>query len=260
MNRNQEPFSTLSDGSAIFGEIDRVCPTRRSGIVEAQTSDGWRLTAQDSPDLIYIERDGVQLEEATIEQLNALRSLLATDIPEQMIAAAVAYGRGDAAPLTYAETAQHPECRAAFDRLSPDAQRVAGRLVELADTYGGDVVEQALDAVLGAASDDPIVTVVDDGRRSGVRLARLQWPDNHAAWLDFDVGDNTPGYTSGRVAASVNLYGCEPGIELVINGNEIVRNWTLAQLRQLHTDLGKLLADERLIGALAEQESSLVDA
>lgn len=176
MKNNQEPFGTLTNGAQIVGEIDRVHPDRRTGIVEA-TFDGWRMMAQDSPDLLFIDMDGIQLADVTIAQVNALRSLLATDMPEQLIAAAVAYGRGDAAD-TYAEAAQNPEMQAAFAALSPEAQGITSRLVKLLDSYPPDAAERAIDYVLDSLTappsvdDQPICTVIDDGERSGVRLER----------------------------------------------------------------------------------------
>lgn len=166
---------------------------------------------------------------------------------------------------TLAETAESPECQALFDKLSPKAQRVARDLVAHLDQLPSlDAVEETLDLVLGGTAappafvdDDPIRTPIDDGRRSGIRLERYQWPDNHSAWLDFNVGDNIPGYTSGRVMASVDLYGGKLGIGLVIHGESINDRlddiWTLADLRRLRDDLDRLLRDARLVGALAEQ-------
>lgn len=157
MRNNQEPFGSLSTGAQITGIIDGVCPTHRTGIVEAEIGDDWSLTAQDSPDLISIEGDGVDLENVSLDQLNRLRALLATTIPEQLIAAAVSYGRGDAAPderrqiaaeadrVLAEHYAQQPECRAIFDALSPE---LAGRFVEMVEKYGPDAVEQALDAAI----------------------------------------------------------------------------------------------------------------
>lgn len=160
--------------------------------------------------------------------------------------------------MTYAEAAQNPESRAIFDKLSPDAQRVASRLVELADQCGGDVVEQFLDAVRGPTNDDPRVTVVDDGQRSGVRLERYDWPgDEPRAWLEFSTGHSPIKEGRPIMMMVVDICGGRRGVGLDVGGHEINSRideiWTLDDLRRLHASLGKLLADERLIGALAEQ-------
>lgn len=265
-----EPFGCLSNGAQILGTIDSIHPSKRTGIVSAQIGDDWRLSAQDNPDLIYIEGEGIDLGEVTIEQLNRLRSLLATDLPEQLIAAAVAYARGDVAPAlvpTYAETASDPEMQARFNSLSPAAKRVASGLVALMDKYGAADVEQTLDLVLGECDDDddPVCTVIDDGERSGIRLERY---DQHErgeqprAWLDFRVGSDGE---SERVLVSTYLYGStQQGLQLIIDGtsinDELDEVWTLADVRRLRDDLDRLLRDQRLLGALAEQEGQLQPA
>lgn len=107
-------------------------------------------------------------------------------------------------------------------------------------------------------NDDPLITVVDDGERSGVRLERLDWADRRS-WLDFRRGE-VPGEKYARVLVSIDIEGGRPGLALDINGNEITSGWvdrplwTLADLRQLRDDIDLLLRDPRLAGALAEQE------
>lgn len=100
--------------------------------------------------------------------------------------------------------------------------------------------------------DDPRVTVVDDGERSGVQLKRYDARDGSDSWLDFRIGELTEDQFN-RVLVSVDLLGGHSGMELVIDGKQIADYWTLADLRQLRDDLDRLLRDERLVGALAEQ-------
>jgi hypothetical protein len=159
---------------------------------------------------------------------------------------------------TYAETAQHPECQAIFNSLSPDGQRVAGRLVEMLDKYGADAVEQTLDHVLNGCSDDPRVTMIDDGSRSGIRLERYDRPgDEPRSWLSFSVGQAPHKDDYPLTEVSIDICGGNAGIELLIAGHDITPRaadyWTLHDLRQLHTAIGCLLTDDRLLGALAEQ-------
>lgn len=77
-----------------------------------------------------------------------------------------------------------------------------------------------------------------------------RWEGSGSVWLNFELGQ-----------AQVGVYISpdeKPGLEVDIYGtplNEGIKEIiTLADLRQLHTDLGAILADERLLGALAEQE------
>lgn len=96
----EESFGALSNGTPIVGVLDPKEPTGRAGIVNAWTDD-FLLTAQDEPSLFGIQGCDINIEAISIEQINALRSVLSTDIPEQMIAAAVAQGRGDTAPPAF---------------------------------------------------------------------------------------------------------------------------------------------------------------
>lgn len=97
-----EPFGALRGGDPIVGVRDYRDSTERAGIVHAQLGELW-LTAQDEPNLFSVQGfgGGIGLEDMTIEQINALRAFLATDIPEQLLASAVAYGRGDTQPPSW---------------------------------------------------------------------------------------------------------------------------------------------------------------
>ena len=226
MKNNQEPFGFLSNGAQIVGSRDFVFPEDRTGVVSARTGDNWYLTAQNDPDLINISGDenNIDLEELTIADVNALRSLLATDLPEQLIAAAVAYGRGDPAPDKRRQTVVET------DRA-------------LAAHFRDD--------------DDPVCTVVDSGERSGIRLERYDWNGTPRTWLEFSAGRSPSGEDRPLVMVDVDIHGGRHGVGLLVDGQEISsymdEHWSLADLRQLHTLLGKLIADPRLAGALAEQ-------
>ncbi len=106
--------------------------------------------------------------------------------------------------------------------------------------------------------DDPALTLIDDGSRSGIRVERLDRPDGSASWLDFCVG-YSPDEGTQRVLVNVPIGNTDDrmGLALIIAGVSINDSlddiWTLADLRQLRDDLDRLLHDERLIGALAEQ-------
>lgn len=69
------------------------------------------------------------------------------------------------------------------------------------------------------------------------------------SWLDFTIGDAIP----HRMLVGVDIVGGRPGCELLIWGNSIHEDGqtiTLEQLRQIHADLGAMLADARLLAAL----------
>jgi hypothetical protein len=113
----------------------------------------------------------------------------------------------------------------------------------------------ALDADEDAALDDADDWVdPDDARCVRVDESRPirveRWESPESTWLDFGVAD--------RVRCGVYLHGTgKPGVEVNIGehglnerANQII---TLADLRQLHADLGALLSDDRFLGALAEQ-------
>lgn len=94
---DEHPFGQLRDGTPITGVYDKNEPGDRAGIVHAQVGDLW-LSAQDEPNLFTVHGKGYQLCDVTIDQINTLRALLVADIPEQLLAAAIAHSRGDAEP------------------------------------------------------------------------------------------------------------------------------------------------------------------
>lgn len=96
--------------------------------------------------------------------------------------------------------------------------------------------------------DDPIETVISTER--GITCTRVDSaPDR--AWLSFTIG--TKG-EDGRILVDLDIVGGRPGCDLLIWGEQINDEpMTLDQLRQIHADLGAMLADERLLGALAGQ-------
>lgn len=106
-------------------------------------------------------------------------------------------------------------------------------------------------------NDDPVITLVDTGERSGIRVERYDWDETPKIWLEFSAGRSPSEEGRPIVMVDVDLYGGRQGIGLTVDGREINGYiddvWTLDDLRRLHAALGLLLADERLIGALAEQ-------
>ncbi len=129
------------------------------------------------------------------------------------------------------------------DRELPDHIKAAllGATYELACQRSGAT---SLGEEPEADDDEPRVTLIDDGQKSGIRVERNDWDETPPAWLEF---------RTGQILASVELGG-KPGVELIIDGISVADAWSLAQLRQLRDDLDRLLRDERLIGALSEQE------
>lgn len=186
--------------------------------------------------------------------------------------------------MTLHEAAQLPEIAERYNRLSPDAQRSASNTVAFLDTFPEsrqDLALLGLECLAYAGSDrplpdhikaaqlgatyerarlcslpqspehfedvDPVITLIDDGERSGIKLERYDWHERGEQpriWLEFTIAG---------VLTSVDITGGSPGLDLIINDVTVADQWTLADLKRLHTALGKLLADERLIGALAEQ-------
>jgi hypothetical protein len=94
------PFGQLRDGTPITGVYDKDEPGGRSGIVHAYVGH-MLLTAQEGPSLFSITNH--RLEDMTIEQVNAIRAILNTDIPEQLLAAAIAHRNGDETPTASRE-------------------------------------------------------------------------------------------------------------------------------------------------------------
>lgn len=133
-----------------------------------------------------------------------------------------------------------------------------GKVAELAEWMEAAFKKE--EAALPPVDDEPMITLVDDGQRSGVKLERHDWPSEGRMWLEFSAGRSPTKEDEPIVSVDVNLgSNARPGIELSVDGhflNGYVHEvWTLADLRQLHTAIGKLLADERLLGALSEQHT-----
>lgn len=114
-----EPFGQLSDGTPIDGHTDENESTGRCGVVSVEIGE-FRLTAQDTPNLIGIQGDGYFIDELPIERLYALRDLLNTPFFDELLASAVAYGRGDAAPPVFAQPTPQIEIRHAYHNRAED--------------------------------------------------------------------------------------------------------------------------------------------
>jgi hypothetical protein len=128
-----EPFGALSDGSPIEGHTDDADPTGRNGVVSAnlESFGDYRLTAQDTPNLIDVQGDGFLIEGATLAELHTLRDLLSTDLPEQVLRAAVAYGRCDTAPPCWAMATPTPPTPPIVDLTTMIPDRVNGTPIDL---------------------------------------------------------------------------------------------------------------------------------
>lgn len=118
------------------------------------------------------------------------------------------------------------------------------------DADEAQIVDWILNAVEQQdANSDPVCTFTET--RGAVTVERWEGPDS--VFLDFTVGgDGIP----HRVLLGVVLEGNNPDpgtAEFVLDGAEVDNDWTLPRLRQLRDDLDALLADERVLSALAEQ-------
>lgn len=86
-----EPCGELADGTPIMGSYEEG---KRSGVVSVELP-GWYVDADDTGFLsLGLQDDAagiVELRDVTLEQVNALRALLATDAIERLLSAARAW-------------------------------------------------------------------------------------------------------------------------------------------------------------------------
>jgi hypothetical protein len=229
------PFGALSDGTPIMGVYDKDEPGGRAGIVHAAVDSFW-LSAQDEPNLFTLQGNGFQLCDLTIEQINTLRTLLIADIPEQLLAAAVAHSRGDAEPPTFALPA------------APDAgSRDRIRMVE---TYVAAVLRNGKPTPEGIkvmARQIVVICTPDEDDLPVIRFEQWQGEDG-PIYNDFVAGD-------GLTKVLIGTYGDDKaGVELIIGGtgiNDKVEDViTLADVCQLRDNLTAILSDARLAEVL----------
>jgi hypothetical protein len=94
-----QPFGTLPDGTPIPGQFDLRAP-KRWGVVHAKLA-GWSFCVDDSGHIggsSAGEEPSIDFDSATIEQLRELAALVNAGVFDRLLAAAVAWGRGDAEP------------------------------------------------------------------------------------------------------------------------------------------------------------------
>ena len=116
----------------------------------------------------------------------------------------------------------------------------------------GSAYTRALDAApaIEEADDGDAHTVFTDTSRP-ITVERIE-SGRDRAWLSFSIGDD-------RAMVDVDILGGRSGADLIIQGVQIGPDsahepgLTLDELRQIRDDLTALLADDRLLGALAEQ-------
>lgn len=96
----EEPFDRMPDGTLIYGIFDGTPDTgyERSSCVTA-SGENWLLTVAEGEAAGHMFDQAIDFQETTPDQLRAMRDLLNSGILERMEAAAVAWGRGDKAPL-----------------------------------------------------------------------------------------------------------------------------------------------------------------
>lgn len=143
-------------------------------------------------------------------------------------------------------------CYAHGNRPIPDRLRTA----VWAEQYERGRQQGRADAATLAAkpeakNDEPSDTILDDGTQSGILIERHDRVAG-SCWIDFEIDPGSPAWLLiGATIAGHN--GVESGpIELIVKGNDVEGPWTLESLRKLHNDLGHLLADERVIGAVSQ--------
>lgn len=90
------------------------------------------------------------------------------------------------------------------------------------------------------------IVLLDDGQASGVRVERHD-DERGPSWLSMEAGQLKIGINFG---VDHELDGGP--VALYLRTEEISGPWALDTLRQLHRDLGRLLADKHLPGALDE--------
>lgn len=118
----EEPFDTMPDGTVIYGIYDGTPDAgyERSSCVTA-SGDNWLLTVAEGEAAGHMFDQAIDFQETTPDQLRALRDLLNSGILERMEAAAVAWGRGDKAPLA-SRTTEQIQITREIDRILDEKQ------------------------------------------------------------------------------------------------------------------------------------------
>lgn len=201
--------------------------------------------------------------ERRLEIMRAFDAALGSDAPpasplDQVraeITEALAFGGDD--------TAVEPELWQVLSALDPivaaarcDAARyTVGRML---DRVGLAAPAPArLDQLPSAPAmfdDDEDARIVSTDTSRPIVVERVEMGRDRA-WLDFRLGAGD----DRRMLVSTDIVGGRPGCDLVIHGSSVTSGCldepalTLDQLRQIHADLGAMLADDRLLGILAAQ-------
>jgi hypothetical protein len=116
------------------------------------------------------------------------------------------------------------------------------QLLDLATLLADERVLEALDPTNGDAK-------ADDGPWGGIiDIITTRAGDN-------GQGDNWTDFRAGAITLTIQHHGYVPPkgtpYMLEILGHDIDGPWTIAMLQQLHTDLGNLLSDNRVVSAVA---------
>ena len=221
----------------IGAEADRVLAEHYTLAETAQEADMQAAFAQLSP-------DAQRLANNLIEYLDRMPDVEGT---LDLILTGIAYEENRRKAAVEIDRALAERFPTEYGALSPAVRRLAVA-----------IEQDAPPPAPHALDDDPVITVVDTGERSGVRLERYDWDDTPQTWLEFSAGRSPSGEDKPIVMVDVDLCGGRRGVGLIVDGSEVNGRgaWTLDNLRQLHAALGKLLADPRLAGAVAEQHDA----
>lgn len=182
-----------------------------------------------------------------------------TGYPSHEAAATALYdlerGQAPVAPdahLTLAQLAQTPELCARLGALSPEAQRVVAGIIAYVDALPLDQQEPTLAGILAAATEPPLdddgerLVELDDGHRSGVHVCRHDDREG-PSWVNFAAGEIE---ISANFGITHTIHGGP--VVIYLAQDEVDGPWTLDNLRQLHADLGRILAHSALPDALTE--------
>lgn len=120
------------------------------------------------------------------------------------------------------------------------------RIIDAIDHATSADERAVIDWIVRETAGDDRIVVLDDGQDSGVRVERHD--DRHGpSWIDFEAGEIEISVEFDMPPTIIN-----GPVTMCLHHTEIDGPWTLDDLRRLHRDLGRILADARLLGALDE--------
>lgn len=158
-----------------------------------------------------------------------------------------AYVKPQMAPRL-ADSAASPEARAIYDTLSPDAQRVADRLIEIIDAMPDEKAKQATDLVLltlDGLAEPPAIEVTHLYRDPSKGDDLTDEPCGPLAYTDYTLGSDDT-----RVLISFDANGNELH-EIIVQGQYVEGpiEAHLATMEAAIANMRRLLADPRVQAA-----------